>query len=615
MSSASLFYITHNKLDERTVNRLFVSAFLEGNSQIRPRSTFLLQYCILNDDAEYERLQEFLNCTRIDFGDKMSLEDLVKLFEFVISPADRIVTGAVYTPKRIREVILSNCLGKKDEEELRVISVADISCGCGGFLLDVAKMIHKKTGKLYNDIFLENIFGIDVQEYAIERTKILLSLLALLDGEDQNFSFNLLRRDTLDYRDNNWDERYLAFDVIVGNPPYVCSRNLPEETRQKLKRYEVCASGHPDLYIPFFKIAIDMLSHEGQLGFITMNTFLRSVNGRAIRKYFSQNKYAISIVDFRGYQVFESRNTYTCLFFLDKQRDSKFINYAVDDQGVLSDVVNYASISYSELDDIKGWSLNKYQSTTAIEAIGTQIKDYCDSRHGIATLSNVTYIFNPAAKDDNYYYLESGGDCYPIEKEICRDIINPNKLNSIDKFDLLIEKVIFPYRIENERAIIYETEEMEQCFPNTFAYLKAKKELLLKRDKGKACNYSHWYAFGRTQSLVLPRYKLFFPKFINRPLRCVICDAPGLLLYNGLAFVDTEKRKLKVLKAIIESELFWDYIRTNAKPYASGYYSLSGVDIKHFGIPNFTKEEENELLSINNKSEIERWLRIHYGVC
>lgn len=84
------------------------------------------------------------------------------------------------------------------------------------------------------------------------------------------------------------------------------------------------------------------------------------------------------------------------------------------------------------------------------------------------------------------------------------------------------------------------------------------------------------------------------------------------MLYNGLAFVNSDKRKLMILKRIIESKLFWRYIQKNAKPYASGYYSLSGVDIKHFGIPILSLEEENELLAINDKTMIESWLKDHY---
>lgn len=595
--------------DPFEVNSLFVSTFAQKKGWSVNNSSVikgLLGY-------EKETVKEFSKVLRDNaFG--FCLEDLIKLFEFVISPSDRIVTGAVYTPKNVRRKILQRVLGDKSVEDLYRIRIADISCGCGGFLMDAAHWIHEKTGKTYADIYKDNIWGIDIQDYSIDRTKILLSLLALSQGEDEDFEFNLLNKDTLDFECGDWDDRYSGFDIIVGNPPYVCSRNLSDETHEKLKKYDVCSFGHPDLYIPFFKIAVGMLNNEGRLGYITMNTFLRSVNGRAIRNYFSRSKHSITIIDFRGFQIFESKNTYTCLFFLDKQTNSGVINYAVDDQGSLAEDIKYTSIAYADLDDNKGWTLNKYQSSTAIESIGIQIKDYCPSRHGIATLSNDTFIFKPIAEDKRYYYIESDSKKYPIEKGICRNIVNPNKLNSADTFDLLLEKVIFPYRVEGSRASVIEPKEMSHHFPKALAYLKAKKEVLLKRDKENTKAYPQWYAFGRTQSLVMPRFKLFFPKFANRPLHCVIHDDPELLLYNGMAFVSPDNRRLRILKAIIESELFWEYIQANGKPYASGYYSLSGVDIKHFGIPNFTIDEENELLAIDDKVFQEKWLRQHYAV-
>lgn len=110
----------------------------------------------------------------------------------------------------------------------------------------------------------------------------------------------------------------------------------------------------------------------------------------------------------------------------------------------------------------------------------------------------------------------------------------------------------------------------------------------------------------------MPRYKLFFPKFANKPVKCAIVDDSELLFYNGLAFINTNLRKLELLKRVIESDLFWRYVVANAKPYASGYYSLSGVDIKHLGIPEFTNEEENELIAIEDKREIEDWLHRRY---
>lgn len=607
MDNKPLKYLKQKGFTEPSlVNGLFVAAFASVKGWEVERCTVIKNL----KRIESQTVTEFIHILNENsFG--YTLEELIQLFEFVVSPSDRIVTGAVYTPPNIRKIILRNTMGDGDLQEMRI---ADVSCGCGGFLMDVARLIHSQTGKSYLDIFRDNLYGIDIQEYSVDRTKIILSLLAISEGEDEDYEFNLLCRDSLDYLRGEWDEKYSGFDVIVGNPPYVCSRKLSEETRNKLKGFDVCSSGHPDLYIPFFKIAVDLLSDRGIMGYITMNSFMRSVNGRSIRKYFSNNRFSISIVDFRGFQVFESKNTYTCLFFLNKGIKSDAIYYSVDASGAFPRDYHYRAIPYSEIDDDRGWALNGFESTKALERAGVQIKDYCPSRHGIATLSNETYIFSPVAEDDKYYYLENAGITYPIEKGLCRDIVNPNNLNAKVGPSLSLEKVVFPYHIDSGKAIIYEPDEMSRLFPMACAYLNMKKGVLLTRDKNKTSEYPQWYAFGRTQSLVLPRYKLFFPKFANRPLRCVICDDPDLMLYNGLAFINSDIKKLRILKSIIESQLFWDYVQANGKPYASGFYSLSGVDIKHFGIPSFSEEEEEELLSIKDRNARESWLRQKYGL-
>ena len=84
------------------------------------------------------------------------------------------------------------------------------------------------------------------------------------------------------------------------------------------------------------------------------------------------------------------------------------------------------------------------------------------------------------------------------------------------------------------------------------------------------------------------------------------------MLYNGLAFISDDVRQLSILQRILESNIFWMYVIKNGKPYASNYYSLSGVDIKNFGIPLFSKEQEEQLLSLCQKNEIDSWLENFY---
>ena len=119
-----------------------------------------------------------------------NFEDLIELFEFVVSPADKIINGTVYTPKFIRDYIVNEAL-KSLNNPIDKSLYADLSCGCGAFLFTIALRIHEQTGIPYSSIF-NLIYGLDITEYSIERTKILLALLALSNGEDLlEFAFNL----------------------------------------------------------------------------------------------------------------------------------------------------------------------------------------------------------------------------------------------------------------------------------------------------------------------------------------------------------------------------------------------------------------------------------------
>jgi len=73
-------------------------------------------------------------------------------------------------------------------------------------------------------LYANCIFGVDIKDYCISRTKLLLSLFAITDGEDiESFDFNLFVANSLNFE---WEtvpvirERG-GFDVIIGNPPYV----------------------------------------------------------------------------------------------------------------------------------------------------------------------------------------------------------------------------------------------------------------------------------------------------------------------------------------------------------------------------------------------------------
>lgn len=610
MKSKIVAYLKrHGITSENAVNRLLVSLYAKYNEINITCSAAISSALIRDNDEDIDALQDLCSIVADTHDITISIETLLNCFEFVISPSDRVVNGSVYTPKDIRQRIIHECLDDIPAEELHAIRIADIACGCGGFLLDVAEYLHERTGNSFVHIYRHNIFGIDIQDYSIERTKLLLSLLALKNDEDVDFEYHLWCNDTLQFDFTQIE----PFDVVLGNPPYVCWRNLPVSTRERMKQYEVCRYGNSDLYIPFFQIAIESLREGGRMGYIVMNTFLVSQNGMLLRRYLHERQYDIRIVDFRDQQIFKGKNTYTCLFFLEKKQSKEIAYYAIS-QSEIERPFSYSLIGYSKLQDKGGWRLNHSKRVQDFEKGGIAVGDYCASRHGIATLSNKTYIFTPIGDDDTCYYAVKNGCLYRVEKTICRDIVNSNKFNSNVTLEQIKEKVIFPYRMgEGGRMEIIPLEEFRRVFPNAFHYLKSQYGELKKRDKGHQENYPVWYAFGRTQSMILPRYKLFFPKIANHSLQCVLSDDPNLMLYNGMAFVSENREKLLILQRVLQSNIFWSYVIANAKPYAAGYVSLNGDNIKHFHIPDFTEKEKRDLLALTSQKKVDEWLVSRYS--
>lgn len=595
----------------KEVDKLIVSAFIEINNLNLINNKLLKQYSISKRKSlKRDKLLKFIDIIKNAVQD-FNIERLIELFEFVISPSDRIINGAIYTPSEIRDYIVLQSFSREDNR-IANAKIADIACGCSGFLYTAAKELRRRTGNNYQYIFQHQIFGLDIQEYSVNRSKLLLSLLALSEGEDvEEFHFNIHTGDALMFNWNNIYENFQGFEIIVGNPPYVSARNLDVEAKENIKNWSVSTSGNPDLYIPFFQIGYENLAPNGILGFITMNTFFKSLNGRALRSYFEENRTTIRIVDFGTLQIFKSKSTYTCICFLEKVEQSYIEYYKSADKEFPTNRNQYIKINYQNLDAKKGWNLNNNEIISQIEAVGKPFGERYKTRHGIATLRNDLYIFKPVDEDENFYYLQNG-IVHPIEKGICRDILNSNKLSRDINFDEVKEKVLFPYDDEIKPKALDE-EILKDQYPYAYKYLMKKKEELAKRDKGKG-KYEKWFAFGRTQSLEKVANKLFFPKFSDRVPSYLISNDDDLLFYNGQAIIGHSEEEMILVKKILESRLFWYYIKTTSKPYSSDYYSLNGTYIKNFGIPDFTADDIDFLINETNQNIINAFLEDYYNI-
>lgn len=623
-------YLKKYSCDPDKVNKLIVSCYIEINSLNIETNAFIKKLILKENEEESSKINEFVQLFKT-YCQCFTIEELIELFEFVISPEDKEVNGAVYTPKYIRDYIVKETIAKytRKTHSIAKAKLGDLACGCGGFFITIADEINKLTNKSFFEIYRDNLFGLDIQAYSIERSRILLTLYAISKGEDyEQFEFNLYQGNALNF---DWDSIKLikenkGFDIIVGNPPYVGASKIDEESKKLLVSWSVSSSGKPDLYIPFFEIGMENLNSFGVLGYITVNTFYKSLNGRSVRQYFSRNEFAISIVDFGGEQLFRNRSTYTCICIIGKQK-SLNVRYAKSKSDKINalKVQDFIEIPYDQLNDFEGWYLiadTKKNMIIQIENTGTPLGEKFEIRNGFATLRNDVYVFKPVNETDDFYFLEKEGIEFKIEKSICRNAIKPNILKSELGIQQNTEKLIFPYYLRNGETDLFnnskyvlqiiDEQDFKSKFPNAFYYLTSYKKSLSQRDKGKR-KYEKWYVYGRNQALMFHSYKLLFPYISSEPY-FVFTDDKDLLFYNGYAVLSESIEELYILQKILMSKIFWFYIKNTSKPYSGEYFSLAKNYIKNFGICDLTDAEKRLILSFTDENEIDTFLMKKYDI-
>lgn len=186
------------------------------------------------------------------FNGSMSLYDLAFIFEIIIDEEIKNSNGIVFTPKFIANFIIENIFTNIEIQD--DIKILDPACGSSIFLLVALEVIHKKLKKSKIDIIENNLFGIDILDDNVRRSKILLKL-ACIDEllENNTINFNIITKNSLEV---SWNEIFNIsnFDFIIGNPPYVNPHDLDKNTQILLKNnFKTTKTGTTNIFYAFIE--------------------------------------------------------------------------------------------------------------------------------------------------------------------------------------------------------------------------------------------------------------------------------------------------------------------------------------------------------------------------
>ena len=379
--------------------------------------------------------------------------------------------GVFYTPKYITKYIVDNTIGKLCEEHKETIglkeeeykprrtkpvkkrllatleayrayllslTICDPACGSGAFLnqaLDFLIKEHYYIDELQtkllggsiifpditNDILEKNIYGVDINEEAVDIARLSLWLRTAKKGRalttlnDNIKCGNSIVDDPVFAGDKafNWEIEFPSvfksggFDIIIGNPPYV-RQELITPFKPYLERTYKTYQGTADLFTYFFEISIDrLLKKNGLYSIIVANKWMRANYGKPLRVWI-KDKRIVEIIDFGDLDVFKDVAAYPCIITLSPKEPTEFfaattpesLGFADLDLYVESNKFNVVTGSL----EVNGWSLVDSKVSTLIEKLknkGRPLKEFVNNKifYGLKTGLNEAFVIDQDTKN------------------------------------------------------------------------------------------------------------------------------------------------------------------------------------------------------------------------
>lgn len=602
MKEISLTSLTHSfSVDE--IEKTLIFNFIQENRIDYSQSCFISNY--LSDFTPNEILSN-----RIATLQHNTIEEIVVDMELLMPAEDKKTNGAFFTPQYIVDFIVTSL---SPQENAKVI---DPSCGSGAFLLGIIRYYISTFNKSVKNIVNENLFGADILEYNIRRSKLLIILFAIMNGEivSEN-DIHIYTADSLRFK---WPYQ---FDMVVGNPPYVKFQDLDDITRDFLfESYQTTKLGTYNLYFAFFEMGLNLLKNHGKLGYITPNNYFTSLSGEPLRQFFQDNKSIYQIVDFDATKVFDVQ-TYTAITFLNKKENNQ-IQYDRIDRGetpnsFLSNI-SFTPNNYTDL-SVKKWRLlcgEERANIQIIENCGHPLGALMNICVGIATLKDDVYFVDVISEDDNYYYVKNKTKEFVIEKVITKPLVKISDMKSMSDIENNKRRIIFPYKCVKGKAVPIEEDELKKKYPSCYEYLLSVKDILDGRGKGKH-KYSPFYVYGRTQGLNRYGARIYTPTFSLKPRFLFDANEEGFFTNGyGLYFKEeglfdnpiTQRANVDVLLKIINSCVMDYYVTKTSVAIEGGYPCYQKNFIERFTIPQITESQISDLRDLTNQNDIDKYV-------
>jgi Alw26I/Eco31I/Esp3I family type II restriction m6 adenine DNA methyltransferase len=273
-------------------------------------------------------------------------------------------SGSVYTPKKIANDIVLQCIKNvaKKKYNIESIKCLDFASGTGVFYFEAINIINKKY-EIQLDKCIINLYAVDSDEVAISvlRLKIIALFSDISESVVRALTSNIICKNVLHIDDFYQSKKIeifdcqktttAVFDVVFSNPPYLVLKvnkknNSPElasyyDVLQKKIKLEVDFFRKSNLYnysiqgmLNYYQLSIEMIikltKSSGQIGVICPSSLFGDASASKLRKHILEDNGLLS-VDFytEKDKIFNNVTQATSIFFMEKGGITKKIKISL----------------------------------------------------------------------------------------------------------------------------------------------------------------------------------------------------------------------------------------------------------------------------------------------
>ena len=217
--------------------------------------------------------------------------------------------GAIFTRREVVDFIL-DLTGYTSDKPLQQLKLLEPSCGDGDFLfpaIDRLLTTWKSTGKATCPLETlgECIRAVELHRDTFNQTRVAL-LVQLTDAGIAAHTAQAIADRWLVRGDFLLAPLPDAFDVVIGNPPYVRQEMIPAALLSEYRSRYATMYDRADLYIPFIERSLRLLTKGGALGFICADRWMKNRYGGPLRALVAKEFHLKVHVDMTDTPAFHS---------------------------------------------------------------------------------------------------------------------------------------------------------------------------------------------------------------------------------------------------------------------------------------------------------------------